>query len=177
MVSSGDAGSGSRLSEGHVISAGRTGILYHHNTRRPGGHHAEIQYWLTLLGSDALALYWRPYSPRTFFIVHPTKEIEQRVRAFAERWAPHFELYAFQDLQPPYHQHSTECATDGHTQLAVHKKCPECRHEFRGSGWTGIDAHWNANHADIMPYKSAWRFIKAGKNPSAVVSVQQPDGK
>jgi len=24
--------------------------------------------------------------------------------------------------------------------------CPECRHEFKGIGWGGIDAHWRAHH-------------------------------
>ena len=26
------------------------------------------------------------------------------------------------------------------------KVCPVCRHVFQGIGWTGIDAHWRAQH-------------------------------
>ena len=34
--------------------------------------------------------------------------------------------------------------------------CPECRHEFKGNGWDGIDAHWKSKHEDVMPYKEFW---------------------
>ena len=39
------------------------------------------------------------------------------------------------------------------------RECPECGHVFRGNGWDGIDAHWNANHAALMPYKDFWSGI------------------
>jgi hypothetical protein len=42
------------------------------------------------------------------------------------------------------------------------KACPECKHVFKGNGWDGIDAHWRAQHEDIMPYEKAWPMIKAG---------------
>ena len=35
------------------------------------------------------------------------------------------------------------------------KVCPVCRHQFRGSGWDGIDAHWRAKHQSIMPYEQS----------------------
>ena len=60
------------LSEAHALSENRTGIFYHHNTRRPGGHAKEIQYWLSKLGTNTIALRWRKVSSRTFFIVNPT---------------------------------------------------------------------------------------------------------
>ncbi|OGA20760.1 MAG: hypothetical protein A3I02_05320 [Betaproteobacteria bacterium RIFCSPLOWO2_02_FULL_67_26] len=81
------------LSEAHVLAAGRTGVIYHHNTRRRGGHRSEIEHWLKLLGPDATALYWRRYSNRTFFVVHPTREIERRLREFGKKWAPHCKLH------------------------------------------------------------------------------------
>ena len=28
--------------------------------------------------------------------------------------------------------------------------CSECRHEFKGNGWDGIDAHWKSKHEDVM---------------------------
>jgi predicted RNase H-like nuclease len=46
------------------------------------------------------------------------------------------------------------------------KTCPECGHEFKGTGWGGIDAHWKAKHEDIMHYHLAWPIIKAGNKPS-----------
>ncbi len=30
---------------------------------------------------------------------------------------------------------------------------PDCRKEFKGKGWEGIDAHWRANHEAIMLYE------------------------
>jgi agmatinase len=42
------------------------------------------------------------------------------------------------------------------------KSCPECGYQFHGSGWEGIDAHWKANHEQIMPYEKALPLIKAG---------------
>jgi hypothetical protein len=34
--------------------------------------------------------------------------------------------------------------------------CPECLHEFQGSGWDGIDAHWRARHESLMSYEAFW---------------------
>ena len=44
--------------------------------------------------------------------------------------------------------------------------CPECAHVFQGSRWTGIDAHWKADHEHIMPYAEAWPLIRDGKYPT-----------
>ena len=49
----------------------------------------------------------------------------------------------------------------------ITKTYPECGHEFQGGTWGGIDAHWKADHSQIMPYKEAWPIIKAGRKPSA----------
>jgi len=32
-------------------------------------------------------------------------------------------------------------------------QCPECAQVFKGRGWEGIDAHWNAHHRDLMSYE------------------------
>ena len=37
--------------------------------------------------------------------------------------------------------------------------CPECGHVFKGNGWTGIDAHWRANHESVMPYEEFWNSL------------------
>ena len=151
------------LYEAHVLSAGRTGIIYHHNTRRAGGHAKEIQHWLSLLGNDSIALYWRHLSNRTFFIIHPDREIKQLVREFASKWAPYFEL----------HELTTKIITDNSDapdrqlgQMDSGKSCPECGHVFKGNGWGGIDAHWRARHVHIMSYSMAWPLIKQGIRPS-----------
>src|SRR5579884_3876726 len=34
------------------------------------------------------------------------------------------------------------------------RTCPECGHEFQGSGWDGIDAHWRSRHEGVMTYGS-----------------------
>lgn len=137
------------LSEVDALTTGRTGIFYHHNTRRAGGHKKEINDWIQKLGKNTMALYWRRISNRTFFIVNPSEETRQRVKEFAKLWSPHFELVT---------SSSVDC-----------KNCPECGYTFKGEGWIGIDAHWKAKHEDIMRYADAWPLIKAGKKPSIEV--------
>jgi predicted amidophosphoribosyltransferase len=39
------------------------------------------------------------------------------------------------------------------------RRCPECARAFRGSGWDGVEAHWNARHADRMPYERFWSSL------------------
>ncbi len=160
------------LSEAHVLGAGRTGVIYHHNTRWPGGHKKEIQHWLTLLGADTLALYWKRSSQRTFFIVHPTREINRRVQEFTERWSPNFELHKLDKSKPPHKQRVDNSAANRSDQISEHKVCPECEHEFKGKGWGGIDAHWKANHEGIMSYEEAWPIIKEGAKPSTMESSE-----
>ena len=135
------------LSEAHVLAAQRTAIIYHHNTRRAGGHAREIQYWIDQLGQQTLALYWRHLSNRTFFILRPTSEIRLRAEKFAQKWSPWFELHTF-------------------NRNDSRKICPECGHQFLGKGWGGIDAHWKSHHEHIMPYSEAWPLIRAGCKPS-----------
>jgi hypothetical protein len=137
------------VSEALVLASGRTAIIYHHNTRRAGGHAKEIQYWLSMLNTKAMALYWRHLSNRTFFIIHPTKEITRQIKAFVENWSPYFELHT----QPTRMKN-------------VGKSCPECGHLFSGKGWGGIDAHWKSRHEGIMPYPEAWPLIRKGEKPS-----------
>jgi hypothetical protein len=83
------------LSEAHALAKGRTAVIYHHNTRRPGGHALEIQHWLRELGPGSIALYWRPFSPRTYFIANPTSEHIDRANSLARNWSPHLELYTY----------------------------------------------------------------------------------
>lgn len=62
--------------------------------------------------------------------------------------------------------------------MAKHGKlCPECDHEFRGNGWTGIDAHWKAWHNRIMRYEDAWVLIWSGRyrRKDSSAKQNQPD--
>lgn len=82
------------LSEARALSAGRTAVLYHHNSRRKGGHAQEIDYWLGQLGEGTRALRWRAFSSRTFFVVNPTPSVSERLEAFANAWAPQASVHA-----------------------------------------------------------------------------------
>lgn len=49
------------------------------------------------------------------------------------------------------------------------RRCPECPHVFRGSGWDGIDAHWRARHDAVMPYARFWASLcRAHRAPAAL---------
>jgi hypothetical protein len=74
------------LAEAKALADGRCAVVYHHNTRRRGGHDAEVDYWLAQFGVYAIAVRATAYSPRTFFILNPTPEIEERVRDFCIKW-------------------------------------------------------------------------------------------
>src|ERR1017187_8776961 len=54
-----------------------------------------------------------------------------------------------------------QAGTTGRTG-ATGNVCPECGHQFKGSGFDGIDAHWRGKHETIMPYREAWPLLKAG---------------
>jgi hypothetical protein len=80
------------MREARALSDGRPAIFYHHNSRFPGGHALEVQKWIGALGEGTLALRWRAYSPRTFFLVNPTPALAKRLEDFARRWRPYAEL-------------------------------------------------------------------------------------
>jgi len=80
------------LSEARALAQGRTAVIYHHNTRRKGGHAKEIAYWKNRLGADTIALRWLAYSPRTFFVINPAPDMHERLTKFAQKWGPKAEL-------------------------------------------------------------------------------------
>lgn len=77
------------LAEAQALANGRTAIIYHHNTRRKGGHNAEVDHWLKEISLPAMAVRATAYSCRTFFIINPDVTTQQRVEAFCKRWANH----------------------------------------------------------------------------------------
>jgi hypothetical protein len=72
--------------EAKALADGRCAVVYHHNTRRRGGHDAEVDYWLAQFDVHAIAVRATAYSPRTFFILNPTPKIEERVHDFCIKW-------------------------------------------------------------------------------------------
>lgn len=74
------------LSEVLTISAGRTAVIYHHNSRFKGGHDAEVGHWLRSIGLPAVAVRATAYSCRTFFIINPDDQIITRASDFCEKW-------------------------------------------------------------------------------------------
>jgi hypothetical protein len=65
-------------------------IIYHHHTRRPGGHHDELGYWAGRLRNLRLgevnALRSKPFSPRAFFILGSDETMRGRAAALSARW-------------------------------------------------------------------------------------------
>ena len=83
---------GIQFSEAMALAEGRTAVIYHHNTRRRGGHRNEILWWENQLPDGTLAYYWRRVSNRTFFVINPDGEIRRRLREFEKRWGDRGEL-------------------------------------------------------------------------------------
>lgn len=77
------------LDEALELAQDRTAVIYHHNSRYAGGHELEIKHWFEKLGKDTIAIRANAYSCRTFFILNPSSEIEQRAENFAKLWSEH----------------------------------------------------------------------------------------
>ena len=75
------------LAEVQELAKGRCAVIYHHNTRRRGGHGAEVDHWLGEVGTPGLAVRATAYSPRTFFVLNPNEEIVARIDKFCKQWA------------------------------------------------------------------------------------------
>lgn len=73
--------------EALALSEGRPAVLYHHNTRRKGGHREEIAYWQHQLPGHVYAYYWRRWSNRTFFLLNLDEQMLERLHCFACRWS------------------------------------------------------------------------------------------
>jgi hypothetical protein len=69
---------------------GRCLIVYHHQTRRAGGHHGEIEHWAERLRACGFttvdALRAKPYSPRVFFLLDAPADVRQRAGEIEDRW-------------------------------------------------------------------------------------------
>lgn len=83
------------LAEAIQLAEGRCAVVYHHNTRRAGGHDAEVDYWISQFPMRTLAVRANAYSCRTFFILNPDAEVEDRVKQFCRMWS---KLRVFQHI-------------------------------------------------------------------------------
>jgi hypothetical protein len=85
------AGKSVLLSELHELAKpDRCLIVYHHQTRRAGGHYAEIAHWLDRFRSEGFraadALRCKPYSPRVFFLLNAPEKLRQRAARIEADW-------------------------------------------------------------------------------------------
>ena len=64
--------------------------MYHHQSRRKGGHHCEIVYWAERLRAAGFAtvdaLRARPYSPRVYFLLNAPFDVQRRAKQIAVDW-------------------------------------------------------------------------------------------
>jgi hypothetical protein len=79
------------LSEVHQFARpGRCLIVYHHQSRRKGGHHAEMAHWADRLRASGFAivdaLRAKPFSPRLYFLLNAAPLIRQRAEQIALDW-------------------------------------------------------------------------------------------
>ena len=85
------AGKSVLLTELHGLARpGRCLIVYHHQSRRKGGHQCEIVYWAERLRAAGFAtvdaLRARPYSPRVYFLLNAPFDIQRRAKQIAVDW-------------------------------------------------------------------------------------------
>ena len=88
------AGKSIALEELTALSApGRCLVVYHHQTRRKGGHLAEIEHWGSRLRQAGFAtvdaLRASRGSARVFFVLDAPSVIRERAHQFAHRWHGH----------------------------------------------------------------------------------------
>jgi hypothetical protein len=85
------SGKGVLLSELRALARpGRCLIVYHHHTRRNGGHLSQFDHWTDRLRRCGFrtvdALRARPVSPRVFFLLEAPTDIRQRAERIAADW-------------------------------------------------------------------------------------------
>jgi hypothetical protein len=88
------AGAGKSIMMSEVRQFARPGrclIVYHHQSRRKGGHHAEMQHWADRLRRAGFAkvdaLRAKPFSPRLYYLLDAPPLIRQRAERILVDWA------------------------------------------------------------------------------------------
>jgi len=85
------------LSQNH-----RTIVIYHHQTRRKGGHQSELRDLATRLRKSRFrvsgALRAKPWSPRAFFILNGGDELDSCAKKIAGTWKGHISWHPEDEL-------------------------------------------------------------------------------
>jgi hypothetical protein len=84
------AGKSVTVEEIEELVQSRATVVYHHQTRRVGGHLSEMYTLATRLRKRGFrvsgALRAKPWSPRVFFILNGNRELQDRAKRIAELW-------------------------------------------------------------------------------------------
>jgi hypothetical protein len=93
------AGKSVLLTELHELARpGRCLIVYHHQSRRKGGHQCEIIYCAERLRASGFAtvdaLRAKPYSPRVYFLLNAPLDVQRRAKQIAVDWQEWFTWHA-----------------------------------------------------------------------------------
>ena len=111
---------------------GRCLIVYHHHTRRVGGHHAEIEYWADRLRACGFAtvdaLRAKSVSPRAYFLLNAPPDVRQRAKQIASCWVGLIEL----GIQIRLVRHRPRGVSESEPPLSGGKR----RRELFGQLWT-----------------------------------------
>ncbi len=106
-------------------------LIYHHQTRRPGGHELEVidlgKYLADKTGMHVCALRAKSWSPRVFFLVARWLDTWRACEKFAAQWDPHVRFIPITDpplgldLPPesPYSERADRTAQDFSRRLAA----------------------------------------------------------
>lgn len=74
-----------------LAQPGRSLVVYHHHTRRKGGHIEELKYWAERLRGAGFAtvdaIRSRPFSPRAFFLLNASPDLRERANRLAAQWS------------------------------------------------------------------------------------------
>jgi len=83
------------MDELKLFGSNRSLLVYHHQTRRKGGHRDEITWQAGRLKDAGFrqidALRARPYSPRVFFLLDGTDTLRERAAMFSKNWKGYVE--------------------------------------------------------------------------------------
>jgi hypothetical protein len=85
-----------------LLQEGRCVVVYHHQTRFAGGHHAEIRSLARRLTDAGInvsgALRARPWSPRVFFVLNGNEVLMERAARIADRWENRISWHAAREI-------------------------------------------------------------------------------
>lgn len=193
------------LSEIRQLAEGRCAIIYHHNTRRRGGHDLEVDHWLSEIGLPSIAIRAKAFSPRTFFIVNPDNDLINSAAAFCERWKD-LKVSLHGSTKPqitpsnPIRSYDKDVASRVFTRIRTMFDTPVIQNNLRGlwveamicellgSDWkhTGADwAAWDIEHKDgtkieVKQSAAAQTWGPSNSAPSFDIKAaagHYPDGK